>query len=382
MPATEQSSPVPPSEAWRRLAELAIRLTVAERPGASSPRAEWLRLGRQRRFTVSELDRIRHIIAADTEFRLRLRSAVNTATTPLEIIEWLEDPTPGAASQRQRRAAQEARDRARDELADTRADRDRLQRLVDDRDEALGRFRDRVERYERRVADLEAQLAHVQGERDATRSELTRQQDAWQQARSHLSSQLAELTALRDELVRQRAESDDRLADLACDVAGQPRTRSGPRPTAPRHRVPLGVPGGLLAESLEAARHLLERTDVVVIVDGYNAVLDPWTEGHLTHRRQVLLSALDAFIARRGPRMVVVFDGAADAATGGSRRLSRVVFSPGDVTADDVVCDEIDRLPASWPVVVVTDDQELVRRVRRQGANVVGVAQLWGVVRS
>jgi predicted RNA-binding protein with PIN domain len=364
------------------LAELAVRLTIAERPVSSSPRAEWLRMGRQRRFTAVELDRVRQIIASDDEFRWRLRTALNPDTTSSEILEWLDDPSDGAASQRQRRAAEHARDRARDELDQARRDRDRLQQVVNDRDEALEKMRDEQQRDERRLEQLEAQLHKVVGERDATRGELTRQQAAWEQTRSQLSQQLGELTALCDELLRQRVELDEREADAAVHVAGPGRVSRPVRPGRPPRRVPLGVPGGLVAESTEVARHLLERTDVVIVIDGYNAVLDPWTEGHLSQRRQVLLTALDAFVARRGPRAVVVFDGAADAAAGGARRLCRVVFSPGDVSADDVVCDEIERLPTSWPVVVVTDDQGLIRRVRRQGANVVGVAQLWGVLRS
>ncbi len=53
------------------------------------------------------------------------------------------------------------------------------------------------------------------------------------------------------------------------------------------------------------------------------------------------------------------------------RRLARVVYSPSGIIADDVIRDETRRLPTSRPVVVVTNDAEIVRDVRADGANVV-----------
>ena len=52
------------------------------------------------------------------------------------------------------------------------------------------------------------------------------------------------------------------------------------------------------------------------------------------------------------------------------RRMVRVVYSPEGVTADDVIRDEVDRLPADRGVVVVTNDAEIVRDVRAAGTNV------------
>lgn len=367
------------ADPWRRLAELAVRLTVADSPPSSSPRAALLRFARHRRFTAAELDRIRAVVEADDDFRLRLLAALKPDHLNGEIIHWLTDPTAVAPSPRRHRVAES--ERVRVELQRLTAERDHLRRVVAQRDETVRQLQDRVDRRELRLADVEEDLRRVLAERDAARGELTRQQVAWEETRSQLTVRVRELTTVIDELMRQRVDLDERLADLASDLAGQQRERRMSRPPPPQARQPLGIPGGLLADSVEAARFLLDRTDVVVIVDGYNAVLDPWTEGPLSQRRHVLLSALDAFIAHRGPRVLVVFDGAADVGGGGDRRLSRVVFSDPDVIADDVVCLEIERLPTTTPVVVVTDDQGLVRRVRRQGANAVSVAHLWGVLR-
>lgn len=367
------------ADAWRRLAELAVRLTVADPPPSSSPRAALLRFARHRRFTAAEMDRVRTLVEMDADFRQRLVSALNPDNIDGAIIRWLADPSTVAPSPRQQRVSET--DRVRVEIERLTKERDQLRRTVAQRDESLRQLQDRLDRGESRLADVEEKVRKAQAERDAVRGELTRQQAAWEQARSHLTSRVAELTTVSDDLMRQRVDLEERLADLASDLAGQQRERRMSRPPTPEARQPLAIPGGLLADSVEAARFLLDRTDVVVIVDGYNAVLEPWTEGPLSQRRHVLLSALDAFIAHRGPRVLVVFDGAADVGGSGDRRLSRVVFSAPDVIADDVVCLEIERLPTTTPVVVVTDDQGLVRRVRRQGANAVSVAHLWGVLR-
>jgi predicted RNA-binding protein with PIN domain len=369
------------AQQWKRLAELAIRLTVADPPPSSSRQAELLRMARNRRFTAVELDRIRGVIEDDADFRARLRAAINVDLVGHDIATWLLDPSTDAPSQRRRRAAEAARDRAQ-------AERDGLQRQVTiarqtiaQRDESLRQAEHLVELGEQRIESLEHQIRRVQSERDAARAELVRQQAAWEQSRSNLNAQLAELIAVRDDLIRQRGELDQQLADLASDLAGRQRDRRVPRPMAPDRRQPLGVPGGLLADSVAAARFLLDRTEVMIVIDGYNTVLDPWTQGHLSQRRHLLLTLLDGFIAHRGPRVLVVFDGAVDAGGGGERWLSRVVYSPVEVTADDVICAEIERLPTSCPVVVVTDDLELTKRVRRQGATTVSVAQCWGVLR-
>jgi predicted RNA-binding protein with PIN domain len=52
------------------------------------------------------------------------------------------------------------------------------------------------------------------------------------------------------------------------------------------------------------------------------------------------------------------------------RRLIRTVYSPEGVIADDVIRDEVRRLPATRAVVVVTNDAEIVADVKALGANV------------
>uniref|UniRef100_UPI002627EBD2 NYN domain-containing protein n=1 Tax=Ilumatobacter sp. TaxID=1967498 RepID=UPI002627EBD2 len=66
----------------------------------------------------------------------------------------------------------------------------------------------------------------------------------------------------------------------------------------------------------------------------------------------------------------VVFDGAdVVGAAADGRRIVRVVYSPADMIADDVIRDEVRRLPSTRQVVVVTGDQAIVTDVRAMGAN-------------
>jgi len=79
--------------------------------------------------------------------------------------------------------------------------------------------------------------------------------------------------------------------------------------------------------------------------------------------------------------VTVVFDGASVVgAHSARRRLVRVVYSPEGTIADDVIRDEVRRLPTSRAVVVVTNDAEIVRDVRAEGANTVRSDDLLAVL--
>ena len=97
----------------------------------------------------------------------------------------------------------------------------------------------------------------------------------------------------------------------------------------------------------------------------------------------MLLDAIENLARRFGSDITVVFDGAdvdrRHAPTGAGS--SACVFSPTDVIADDVIRDEVRRLPAARPVVVVTNDQQIVRDVRAMGANTIASEQLLALIR-
>lgn len=136
-------------------------------------------------------------------------------------------------------------------------------------------------------------------------------------------------------------------------------------------RTPLALPGGVIASSGEAAEFLI-RSDAPLIIDGYNVAKLGWPNRPLEQQRDVFLDAVDNLVRRFGADVTVVFDGASVVgAHAPRRRLTRVVYSPEGTIADDVIRDEVKRIPTTHAVVVVTNDAEIVRDVRADGANVV-----------
>jgi len=136
-------------------------------------------------------------------------------------------------------------------------------------------------------------------------------------------------------------------------------------------RTPLSLPGGVIASSGEAAE-FLARSDAQLIIDGYNVAKLGWPNLPLEEQRNVLLDVVENLALRFGTNVTVIFDGASVVGAHASRRrLTRVVYSPSGIIADDVIRDEVRRIPANNAVVVVTNDAQIVRDVRRDGANVV-----------
>ncbi len=136
-------------------------------------------------------------------------------------------------------------------------------------------------------------------------------------------------------------------------------------------RVPVAIPGGVISTSAQAAEHLV-RSDAAIVVDGYNVAKLGWPDRSLEEQRDALIARSENLARRHGADVTIIFDG--DSVVGAhaaGRRTVRVVFSPAGVTADDVIRDEVERLPEERAVVVVTNDREIVDDVRRRGANVV-----------
>jgi len=154
-----------------------------------------------------------------------------------------------------------------------------------------------------------------------------------------------------------------------------------PGPAKRAQRKPLSLPGGVVGDSAAAAEYLL-RSGASVLVDGYNVAKLAWPDLDLAGQRIVLLDAIENLARRFGSDITVVFDGAdVVGATADRRRVVRVVFSPDDVIADDVIRDEVRRMPFTRHVVVVTNDQQIVRDVRTMGANTIASEQLLSLIR-
>ena len=118
----------------------------------------------------------------------------------------------------------------------------------------------------------------------------------------------------------------------------------------------------------------------VWLVDGYNVAKHGWPDVSLDDQRRHLLTRLENLAAAHHVEVVVVFDGAdVVGAHADARRRLRVVYSPAGVTADDVIRDLAGSVDTARPVVVVTDDREIIDDVRQMGANPVPVNALLAV---
>jgi predicted RNA-binding protein with PIN domain len=137
----------------------------------------------------------------------------------------------------------------------------------------------------------------------------------------------------------------------------------------------------VLAESAEAATHLVRVPGILVVVDGYNVAKLGWPDQPLPVQRERLLDALDELVVRHGPQVQVVFDGADVLPLPAGRRMVRVAFSPAGVTADDVIVDLVAQLPPEQAVVVASNDGEVRAGARAGGANVLSSGQLLAVAR-
>jgi predicted RNA-binding protein with PIN domain/phosphoglycolate phosphatase-like HAD superfamily hydrolase len=228
---------------------------------------------------------------------------------------------------------------------------ERLARLESDAASAVAEIR----RLKAQVVDVEAELARAQRATRTTRDEGTLR------ARLLLDTLLQAGQGLRQELalpVVEGAPADRVEAHLAETGA---RTSSGSASRA--------------ADDPALVRELLALPRLHLIVDGYNVTRAEWDDVTLEAQRNRLLRGLAPVAAQSGAEITVVFDGTnAESRPVVQRpRGVRVLFSPRDVLADDVIRDLVAAEPPGRPVCVVTSDQEVVRDVLgKPGVRVVG----------
>jgi predicted RNA-binding protein with PIN domain len=143
----------------------------------------------------------------------------------------------------------------------------------------------------------------------------------------------------------------------------------------------LSIPGGLVSDSTAAAEHLLKTSGVTVIVDGYNVAKLGWSGFSLADQRDRLLDGLEDLVRRLGCQLVVVFDGADVPGVSTGRRLIRVRFSTPGITADQEIIALVVDSSSNQSMIVVTNDQEIVRGVRTAGANTLTSDQMLAIIR-
>ena len=162
---------------------------------------------------------------------------------------------------------------------------------------------------------------------------------------------------------------------------GPPPPASRPRRPKPARRRPVALPPAVLDDSPEAADFLVRVNGVVVLVDGYNATISSWPDLPLADQRDRLIDALAELVARTGADATVVFDGVDTDAQRARGRPVKVLFSPADTPADDVILDLVDAASLHRPVLVASDDRAVQEGAAERGANVLTRAQLLATLR-
>jgi predicted RNA-binding protein with PIN domain len=118
-----------------------------------------------------------------------------------------------------------------------------------------------------------------------------------------------------------------------------------------------------------ALDRLLALPNVHVVIDGYNVTKTGYGELSLAEQRVRLIGALAPLAAQSGAEITVAFDGGerppVQAAT---PRGVRVLFSAADEIADDLIRRIVSAEPSGRPVVVVTNDRQVISDTSRAGA--------------
>jgi len=362
------------------------------------------------RLPSTALPAVRRAVEGDDTFRSRLAAgALPELVDPIgrawltraegweaEVARLVAEAEADAAESTAAAALQRAEKRlvaAEQAAARVRAETVSLQERMAERDAVIDGLRSDIVKHTETIDELRAQLTdtrlearHARDREAAALAKLTAAIGARDEAlaargaaehiRDHVLADRSTIAAERSELARLAASAAalaDQLAALATPAApGRPKETK-------RKAMPL--PGGVMGASQTAAEYLL-RSGASVLVDGYNVAKLAWPELDCAGQRIVLLDAIENLARRFGSDITVVFDGAdVIGAVADRRRIVRVVFSPEDVIADDVIRDEVRRLPATRQVVVVTNDQQIVRDVRAMGANTVSSDQLLALMR-
>lgn len=361
------------------------------------------------RLSTSSLPAVRRIVEGDDLFRTRLAAgAVPELVDPIGKL-WLERPDGWEAEIRRLAAAADAEEEA--------ADHERLLKRSEKRreaaEQAAARARVEVVRVaedlaesEAVVAGLRSKVAEMSAALAAARDDLVGARNDARHARDREAAALGRAEAAERALAQERSERGQaeevrdgaladraaaaaerselaRLASVAAQLAGELYVVAAPFGVdgVDARRTPLALPGGVLGDSETASTFLL-RSGASVLVDGYNVAKLGWPRLSLAEQRAVLLDAVENLAKRFGSDITVVFDGAdVVGAAADARRVVRVVYSADGAIADDLIRDEVRRLPARRQVVVVTNDREIVADVRAMGANTMSSDQLLALAR-
>lgn len=363
------------------------------------------------RLPNSALGRLRRVVETDALFRDRLsagaipelvdeigrlwlRHGDGWDTEAAAIAERIDAEASSGNAQVQLRRAEKRRDAAEQAAVRTRAELLQRNEFVEMQSTEIDDLRAEVAKANEMLGEMKTELIDVRMEvRHARDREAaaTARAAAIQDELAAANLRLEKVGSVHDDVRAARIEVADNSDEVSAAAMAARRLaeqlealvpvdpsrgtarvgRHGGESRRPRRRAPLVLPGGVIATSAEAAGFLV-RTDAQFLIDGYNVAKLGWPNRSLEQQRVAILDAVENLSRRFGTDVTVVFDGASIVGAHASRRrLARVMYSPEGVIADDVIRDEVDRLPTSRGVVVVTNDGEIVRDVRSAGANVV-----------
>jgi predicted RNA-binding protein with PIN domain/phage shock protein A len=222
------------------------------------------------------------------------------------------------------------------------------------------------------TAGAEAELRRLRGRLADAETALDAARRAAREGRSLEDTRLRLLldtivssaTGLRRELALPPV--DTRPADT---VAAVRPSAAGPADVASR---------ALSEDDPELLDALLSLPQVHLVVDGYNVTKGGYGTLPLEAQRARLVTGLGALTAQTGCEVTCVFDGAAldRKPIAKPPRGVRVLFSPPDTTADELIRRLVRAEPPGRPVVVVSSDREVADGVSAAGARPVPAAAL------
>jgi predicted RNA-binding protein with PIN domain len=401
---SDQADPDLPDRALQSALEFAVGIAAAGaklRPQLPFP-TTLKRFLRFHKLPPTALAQVRAAVESDDEFRGRLASVATAELVDQVGVLWLSQPDGWAATAA---ALASAASSADDQPARHREERRRLaaeELAARTRAEllALGADLDRAKTSNRSIADelnsIRAELADVRKRlRDSQRAEHRATQqlaaaqaaliDAQQSIPAAIDAGPTETRPPVDVVALHRLLDDATTANhalrgllaAAADVLAAPCSQ----PAADQHveqrpanarRQPIRLPRGMLDGAPDAVEFLLRTRDGVVLVDGYNVAMLAWPGLDLDHQRDNLTMAVENLAKRTQTSATIIFDGAnVEGAHTAHRRRVRVMYSPAGVTADDIVRAQVLATPPTKPVIVVTNDRQIIDDVRADGANTV-----------
>jgi predicted RNA-binding protein with PIN domain len=281
----------------------------------------------------------------------------------------------------------QARRRQRDQVAELKAENAELRRRLGD---ARARLREAEEAARRATAEADALSSAATTATSEHEAELRRMRGRIEQLERDLASTRRTERAERDVGTLRARLLVDTLVETAQGlrrelalpaVEGSPADRVEAHVAEEGSRAPSGH-ASMSAADPALLDQLVALPRAHLVVDGYNVTKTSWPDLSLERQRDRLLTGLAPLVARRGTEVTVVFDAGAttERPVVSKPRGVRVLFSPPGVIADDVIRELVAAEPRGRPVVVVSNDQEVVRDVLRAGARVATAGALTDLI--